>query len=123
MGEFPLCSFVSFVVQKWFLALAAALLQLIDYAIQVRIAGAKASGEPVAAALHHCLAISQDFKLAGLSRRNHGINSQPLFNQGHETRDLGFVVPSSRAGKYLNLHLVLQVVGFRRLFPDQRYQW
>ena len=81
------------------------LLELVNHAIKVRIPGAKTSSEPVAAALHHCLAISQDFKLAGLSRRNHGINSQPLFNQGHETRDLGFVVPSSRAGKYLNFHV------------------
>jgi hypothetical protein len=104
MGEFPLCSFVSFVVQKWFLALAAALLQLINHALQIRIAGAKASGEPVASALHHCLAIGQHFKLSCLSRRDNGINAQPLFNQGHETRDLGFVVPSSRAGKYLNVH-------------------
>jgi hypothetical protein len=104
MGEFPLCRFVSFVVQKWVLVLAAAFLQLIHHTLQIRIAGAKASGEPVAAALHHCLAIGQHFKLSGLSRRNHGINSQPLFNQCRETRDLSFIVPSRGAGKYLNLH-------------------
>jgi hypothetical protein len=77
---------------------------LLNHAIQIRIASAKASGEPVASALHHCLAIGQNFKLSGLSRRNHGINSQPLFNQCRETRDLSFIVPSRGAGKYLNLH-------------------
>jgi hypothetical protein len=87
-----------------FLLLATALLQLLHHAIQIRIASAKASGEPVAAALHHCLAVGQHFKLAGLSRRNHGVDTKPLFNQGRETRDLGFIVPSGRTGKYLNLH-------------------
>jgi hypothetical protein len=111
MGVVPLCSFVSFVVQKWFLALATALLKLIHNAIKIRIASAKASGEPVAAALHQCLAIGKHFKLAGLSRRNHGVNAQPLFNQGRETRDLGSIVPSRGAGTDLNLHSVLQVVG------------
>jgi hypothetical protein len=115
MGEFPLCRFVSFVVQKWVLVLAAAFLQLIHHTLQIRIAGAKASGEPVAAALHHCLAIGQHFKLSGFSRCHHGVNSQPLFNQGHETRDLGFVAPSSRAGKYLNVHCVLLGCWFLRL--------
>jgi hypothetical protein len=82
---------------------------LVHHAIQIRIAGAKASGEPVAAAFHHRLAIGQHLKLAGLSRRNHGINAQPLFNQGRETRGLGFVVSSRWAGTYLNFHSVLQV--------------
>jgi hypothetical protein len=93
----------------WFLALAAALLKLINYAIQVRIAGAKASGEPVAAALGYWLAVGQHFKLTGLARRNHGVNAEPLFNHGRETRSLGLVVSSSGAGEYLNFHCVLQV--------------
>jgi hypothetical protein len=94
----------------WFLALAAALLKLINYAIQVRIAGAKAPGEPVAAALRHWLAIGKHFKLTGLARRNHGVNAEPLFNHGRETRSLGFIVSSRWAGTYLNFHSVLQVV-------------
>jgi hypothetical protein len=77
---------------------------LLNHAIQIRIASAKASGEPVASALHHCLAIGQNFKLSGLSRRNHGVDTKPLFNQCRETRDLSFIVPSRGAGKYLNLH-------------------
>ena len=108
MGAVPLCAFVPFVVQRWFIALAAALLKLINHTIQIRIADAKASGEPISAALHHCLAIGKNFKLASFARRNYGVNAEPLFNQGHETRDLGFVVPSRRAGTYLNLHSVLQ---------------
>jgi len=91
-------------------------LELVNHALQIRIAGAKTSGEPVSTALHHYLAIGQHFKLAGLARRNHGINAQPFFNQGHETRDLGFVAPSRRAGKYLNVHCVLQLLVLAR-FP------
>jgi hypothetical protein len=113
-------SFVSFVVQRWFLALAAAILQLLHHTIQIRIAGAKTPGEPVSAALYYSLTIGQHFKLASLAWGNHGINAQPLLNQGHETRDLGFVVLSRGAGTYLNLHSVLQVDGAGS--SDQRYQ-
>lgn len=91
------------------------LLQLVNHAIQVRIAGAKASGEPVPAALHHFLAIGQDVKLAGLSRRYYGINAQPIFNHGRETRSLGFVALSRRAGTYLDFH------SGPPGFPDQCY--
>jgi hypothetical protein len=102
-GSAALCSFLFFVS-------AAAFLQLVNHAIKVRIAGAKASGEPVAAALHHCLAIGQHRKLAGFAGGNHGIDSEPFFNQGHETRDLGFVVSSCRAGTNLDFHAVLQSI-------------
>jgi hypothetical protein len=103
--------FSTFVVQRWFLALASTLLELVNHAFQVRIPGAKASGEPVAAALHHCLAIGKNFKLAGLALRNHGVNAQPLFNHGRETRGLGFVALSRGAGTYLNLHYVSRLSG------------
>jgi len=95
--------------------LAASLLQLLNHAFQIRIAGAKASGEPVAAALCHWLAIGKNFKLAGLARCNHGVNTKPLFNHGRETRSLGFVAPSRWAGTYLNFHCVLQA-GFGGFF-------
>jgi hypothetical protein len=100
--------------------LGAPLLQLVDHAIEIRISGAKASGEPVAAALYDFLAIGQHVKLAGLSRCNHGVNAQPLFDHGRETRSLGFVALSCRAGTYLDLHSVLQVVSCR-VFPDHCY--
>lgn len=109
MGAIPSVFLRVFCGSKWFLGLAAALLKLINHAIKIRIAGAKASGEPVAAAFHDRLTIGQHFKLAGLSGRNHGINSKPFFNQRHETRDLGFVVSSRGAGTYLNFHSVLHV--------------
>jgi len=89
--------------------LAAAFLKLVNHAIQIGIAGAKASGEPVSASLRYGLAIGQHFKLASLARCNHGINTEPLFDHGRETRSLGFVVSSRGAGKYLNFHCVLQV--------------
>jgi hypothetical protein len=87
-----------------FFPLAAALLKLVNQAVQIRIARAKASGKPVAAALYDCLPIGQHFKLAGLAWRNHGINSKPLFNYGRETRSLSFVISSRGAGTYLNFH-------------------
>jgi len=87
-----------------------ALLELLNHAIQIRIACAKASCEPVSTALRDSLAIGEHLKLASLARRNHGFNAQPLFNQGHETRDLGFVVLSRWAGTYLNFHGVLQLM-------------
>lgn len=96
-------------------SLAAALLELLNHAIQIRIAGSKASCEPVSAALHNSLAIGEHLKLASLARSNHGFNAEPLLNQGHETRNLGFIVPSRRAGTYLNFHSVFQVGG-RRVF-------
>jgi hypothetical protein len=98
-------------------ALATALLELVDHRIKIGISGAKTSGEPVAAPLHDCLTIGQYFKLASLARCYHGVNAQPLFNQGHETRDLGFIVLSSRAGTYLNVHFVPQAVGYAGFFP------
>jgi hypothetical protein len=91
--------------------LAASLLQLVNHAIKIRISGAKASGEPVSAALHDSLTIGQHFKLAGFARRNHGFNAQPPFNQGRETRSLGLIALSRGAGAYLNFHSVLQIVG------------
>jgi hypothetical protein len=132
---FPLCSFVSFVVQgvdfsdhqitrdpripRSFPS-AAALLKLVNHAIQIGVAGAKASGEPVAAALHHFFAIGQHVKLARLARRNHGINAQPLLNHGRETRSLDLIALSRGAGTYLNFHAVLQIVGSGG--SDQRCQ-
>jgi hypothetical protein len=99
-----------------------ALLELVNHAFQVRISGAKASGEPVSAALHYGLAIGQHLKLANLARRNDGFNAQPLFNHGRETRGFGFVVLSRRAGTYLNVHSALQSVASGWSFLGQRYQ-
>jgi hypothetical protein len=91
--------------------LATALLKLVNHSIEIGIAGAQASCEPVSTAPGNSLAIGEHLKLTGLARRNHGFNAEPLFDEGHETRDLGFVVLSCRAGAYHNFHSVLQFVG------------
>ena len=82
-----------------------AFLQLVNHTIEIRVACAKAPGGPIAAALCDCFTIGQHRKLTGFAGRYHGIDSEPLFNHGHETRDLSFVVSSSRAGTYLDFHL------------------
>jgi len=92
-----------------FLALVA-LLQLVHHAIEIGISSAKASGEPVSATLGNCFAIGNHLKLTCFTRRNHSFNAKPLFDRSRETRNLGFIVLSSRAGTYFNLHCVLQTL-------------
>jgi hypothetical protein len=91
-------------------SLATALLKLLNHRIEIGIAAAKASREPVPTAPRDSLAIGEHFKLTSLARRNHGFNAEPLLDEGRETRDLGFVVLSCRAGTYLNFHSVLQPI-------------
>jgi hypothetical protein len=85
-------------------SLVTALLELVNHIIEVGITSAKHSCEPVSTALDNSLPIGEHLKLTDLAGGNHGINAEPLLNEGHETRDLGFVVLSRRAGKYLNVH-------------------
>ena|SRR5579864_1002409 len=89
-----------------------ALLQLLYYAFKIRIACAKAPGDEVSAARGDGLAIGDDFKLSCLPRSNYGVNPQPIFDEGCETRNLGLIVFSSGAGTYLNFHSVLQFCNF-----------
>ena len=91
--------------------LATTLLELLNHVIEIGIAGAKASSEPVSTTPGDSLAIGKHFKLASLARRNYGFNAQSLSDKGHETRDLGFVVLSCRAGTYLNFHSVLRSIS------------
>lgn len=90
------------------LACQLALLELLNYAMQIGIAGAKAPREPGATTIGNFLAIGDHLKLAFPAMRNHGVNAEALLDEGRETRDLGLVVLSSRAGNYLDLHSVLQ---------------
>jgi hypothetical protein len=85
-------------------ALDAALLELFNDVIKIRVARAKTSCDPVSTAPGNFLAIREHLKLTGLARCNHGINAEPFFDKSHETRDLRFVVLSRRAGTYLNFH-------------------
>ena len=81
------------------------LLELVNHLVEIGIACAKAPGEPVSTTLSDSLSVSQYLKLTGLAGRDDGFSTQPLFYQGHETRDLGFVVLSCRARTYLNFHV------------------
>jgi hypothetical protein len=82
-----------------------ALLKLLDHAIEVGIAGAKAPRQPVPAALSDPLAISDNFELTCLPGHQDGFNVEALLDKGHETRDLGLVVLSCGAVNDLDLHL------------------
>jgi len=91
-------------LRRYFVLLAAALLQLLNHAIEIGIARAKAPGKPVSTTLGNALAVGNYLKLAGFARCNLGVNAEPLLDKVRETRDLGLIVLSSWAGTYLNLH-------------------
>ena len=86
------------------------LLELLDYSFEIRIAGTKASCEPVPTALGNLLAVSDHIELTGLTSRNDGFNAEALFDEGHETRDLGLVVLSRRTVNDLDLHLFSNLI-------------
>jgi len=50
-------------------------LELVNHAIQIGVAGAKASGEPVSTTLGDRLAIGKHRKLANFAGSNHGLNA------------------------------------------------
>ena len=93
----------------------AAPLDLLDHAIEIGIAGAKAPCEPVSTALGYLFAVSDNLELTGLPRRNNGFNVEALLDKGRETRDLGFVVLSCRAVNDLDLHLVSNLLRVGQL--------
>lgn len=81
------------------------LLELLDHTFQIGIASAKAPCEPVSAAFRDPCTVSDHRELTDLARRKDGVNIEALFDEGHETRDLGLVVLSRRAVNDLDLHL------------------
>ena len=81
-----------------------ALFELLDHAIEIGIAGAKAPCEPVPTALSYALAVGDNLELTVLTRCEYGVDVEAILDEGHETRDLGFVVLSSRAVNDLDLH-------------------
>jgi len=85
-------------------------LELLDYSFDIRIAGAKASCEPVPTALGNPFAVGDHLELTGLTRRKDGFHAEALFDEGHETRDLGLVVLSRRAVNDLDLHRFSNVI-------------
>lgn len=84
------------------------LLKLLHHSIQIRIPRAKLPREPISAALGNLLAVRNHLELTSLPRRKDGLNPQALLDEGHETRDLKFVVFSRRAVHDFHFHAVLQ---------------
>jgi len=84
------------------------LLELLDYAFEIGIAGAKPPCEPVPATLSDTLAVSDHLEFTGLASHNDSFNIEALFDEGHEPRDLGLVVLSRRAVDDLDLHSVFR---------------
>ena len=72
--------------------------------IEIRVAGAESPRQPVPAALGDRLAVHDHLELALRPGKRHDVDTETLSDEGHETRDLGFVVLSRRAGTYLNFH-------------------
>ena len=89
-------------------SLRAAIFEVLDHGIEIGIAGAEASCEPVSTALGDPLAVSDNLELTGLPRCKDDFNVEALLDEGRETRDLGLVVLSCRAVNDLDLHYVLQ---------------
>ena len=81
-------------------------LDLLNHAVEVGITPAETSSEPVPAALTNFLSVRDNLKLTGFSTRDDGFNIETLLDEGRETRNLGFVVPSRWAVNNLNLHCV-----------------
>ena len=86
----------------------AVLLELLDHAIEIRIAGAKPPSEPVPTTLGDSLAVRDHLELTDLAGRSHRFNIEVFLDEGHETRDLGIVVLSRGAVNDFYLHAVLQ---------------
>jgi hypothetical protein len=95
-------------------------LELLDYDIEIGIAGAKAPSEPVPTAFGDSLAVRDHVELTGSARSSDGINAEALLDEGHETRDLGLVVLSRRAVHDLDLHSVLPPIQYSRLTSIRR---
>jgi len=83
------------------------LLDPLDDAIEIGIAGAKLPREPVSTALGNPLAVRNHLELTGLTRRKDSFNAKSLLDEGHETRDLGLVVLSRGAVNDFDLHCLL----------------
>jgi len=83
------------------------LLELLDHAIEIGIAGSKSPCEPIPTALCNPLAVRDDLELAFFTRRKDSFNVEALLDEGHETRDLDLVVLSRGTVNDLDLHSVL----------------
>ena len=94
------------------------LLELLDHTFEIRIAGTKASCEPVPTALGNPFAVGDHLELTGLTRRKDGFNAEARFDKGHETRDLDLVVLSSRTVNDFDLHLFSNLIAYSAVLPE-----
>jgi hypothetical protein len=86
----------------------AKLRELLDHAVEIRIAGAQFPGEPVSTAFRDLVTVCDHIELTGLAGPDDGVNIEALLNVRHETRDLRFIVLSRWAVNDLDLHSVLR---------------
>lgn len=84
------------------------LLNQLNHALQIGITRTEPARQPVSLSLGDSPAIGNHLKLTDVTGSNNGGNTEALLYEGHETRDLSFVVLSGRTGDYLNVHYVLQ---------------
>lgn len=85
-------------------AARASLPDLFDDAIEIRVASAKFTREPVPTPLRNPLAVRDHLELSGLTGGKDRLNAQALLDESHETRDLDLIVLSRRAVNDFNLH-------------------
>lgn len=78
--------------------------ELLNDGVQVRVARAKASRQPISATLCDPLTVSENFELPCFPRPNHGFDSEPISDHGREPRDLGSIAVSCRALNDLDCH-------------------
>ena len=101
--------------------LCAALVDLLNHGFKIGIASAPFPCEPVSTALGDSLAISDYIKLTRLAGHDHCVNAEPILDEGHETRDLGFVVLSRRTGNYFDLQLCPPRTAYLIAIPRRVY--
>ena len=94
-------------------SLRTGLLELLDHAIEIGIAGAEAPCQPVPIALGDPLAISDNLELTGLPTRKDGFNVEALLDEGRETRDLGSCCPLMSGSERSRSSSVLQSASCR----------
>jgi hypothetical protein len=93
-------------------SLALLLFYLFDNAVEFGIPGAETAREPIATARGNGFAVHDHIELASRTGYFDGFDTQALLDEGHETRDLGFIVASRRTMNDLDFHSVLPLTSF-----------
>lgn len=77
---------------------------MLDYAVEIGVAGSETSCEPISAALDNFLAVGENLKLSSCAVLRGGFDAEAFFDEGHETRDLSFVALSGGAVNDFDFH-------------------